>query len=83
MIIIGKVHKFNGRFGTIVNQQFNIHFEYKDISPNNTINVGDIVSFRIEKKRYGIYLARNIKKIQYNGIASRTSNTSCYRNKLE
>lgn len=74
MKLIGKVIKFDGIFGVIESDDKNIEFEYRDISYEQDINVGDTVEFRLEEKDYDVLLARNVNKInggnimKYNGL---------------
>ena len=60
MKLLGKITKYNGKFGTIkLANNEEIDFEYKDISFNQNININDIVEFRLPN----IKIARNINVI--------------------
>ena len=60
MIVYGKVKSFNGKFGEILTQNMDVvDFDIVDVPFNQQINVGDVVSFRIEEKQL-IKIARNI-----------------------
>lgn len=64
MKLLGKITKYNGKFGTIkLANNEEIDFEYKDISFNQNININDIVEFRLEIKFPNIKIARNINVI--------------------
>ncbi len=61
MKLIGKIDTYNGRYGTIVTQDNQVvDFDYKDISFDQNINIGDIVEFRLEVKSFHVKIARNI-----------------------
>lgn len=60
---IGKVTKFNGKYGEITTTEEAIDFSQKDISNNIPIHEGNIVEFRVETKFPNIKIARNIKPI--------------------
>ena len=64
MKLLGRITKYNGKFGTIkLENNEEIEFEYKDISFNQKININDIVEFRLEIKFPNIKIARNINVI--------------------
>lgn len=64
MKLLGKITKYNGKFGTIkLANNEEIDFEYKDISFNPNININDIVEFKLEIKFPNIKIARNINVI--------------------
>lgn len=61
MKLIGKVTKYNGKFGTIVTKDDDIvDFDIDDISFNQDIKVDDVVEFRLETRIPDIKIARNI-----------------------
>jgi len=63
MKLKGKISTYNGEYGTIITSSRGIiDFEKKDISLNQTLNVGDIVEFRVENRFPNIKIARNITK---------------------
>ena len=71
MKLIGKINKYNGKYGTIITQDNEfIDFDFKDISFNQNVNVGDIVEFRLEVKFPKIKIARNISVISDTQISS-------------
>lgn len=71
MKLIGKINKYNGKYGTIITQDNEfIDFDFKDISFNQNVNVGDIVEFRLEVKFPNIKIARNISVISDTQISS-------------
>lgn len=64
MKLTGKIKKYNGKYGTIITQDNEfVDFDFKDISFNQNVNVGDIVEFRLEEKFPNIKIARNINVI--------------------
>ena len=64
MKLIGKVTKYNGKFGTIVTQDDDIvDFDFDDISFNQNINIDDVVEFRLETRIPNIKIARNIRLV--------------------
>ena len=67
---IGKITKYNNEYGEITTANEIVDFSKKDISNEEsneeTINIYDIVEFRLESKFPNIYIARNIKKIDFN-----------------
>lgn len=65
MKTIGIINFYNGKYGTIINNDGIIDFECKDISLNQKIKIGDTVEFRVEIKFPNIKLARNINKIEF------------------
>ena len=71
MKLIGKINKYNGKYGTIITQDNEfIDFDFKDISFNQNVNVGDIVEFRLEVKFPNIKIVRNISVISDTQISS-------------
>lgn len=71
MKLIGKINEYNGKYGTIMTQDKEfIDFDFKDISFNKNVNIGDIVEFRLEVKFPNIKLARNINVISDTQISS-------------
>lgn len=74
MKLIGKINTYNGRYGTIITQDDEcVDFDFKDISFNQNVNVGDIVEFRLEVKFSNIKIARNINVISDTKISSNSS----------
>lgn len=71
MKLIGKINEYNGKYGTIITQadEF-VDFDFKDISFNQNVNVGDIVEFRLEVRFPNIKIARNITVISDPKISS-------------
>ncbi len=64
MKLIGKINEYNGKYGTIItqNNEF-VDFDFKDVSFNQNVSIGDIVEFRLETKFPNIKIARNINVI--------------------
>lgn len=61
MKLIGKINKYNGKYGEIITKDNDIvDFNFEDFSFNHNINIGDIVEFRLEMKFPNIKIARNI-----------------------
>lgn len=61
MKLIGKINKYNGKYGEIITKDNDIvDFNFEDFSFNQNINIGDIVEFRLEMKFPNIKIARNI-----------------------
>ena len=61
MKLIGKINKYNGKYGEIITKDNDIvDFNCEDFSFNQNINIGDIVEFRLEMKFPNIKIARNI-----------------------
>ena len=60
---IGKIYEFNGRVGTIINDDEEISFSIKDVY-NKDVKEGDIVIYREETREPDIKIARNITKIE-------------------
>ena len=64
MKLIGKINEYNGKYGTIItqNNEF-VDFDFKDVSFNQNVSIGDTVEFRLETKFPNIKIARNINVI--------------------
>ena len=71
MKLIGKINEYNGKYGTIItqNNEF-VDFDFKDVSFNQNVSIGDIVEFRLETKFPNIKIARNINVISDIQISS-------------
>lgn len=63
---IGLVVNYDGKFGIIRSEEYDIEFIKKDISFKQDISVGDLVEFRVEEKLPNLKLARNIQVIKKN-----------------
>ena len=71
MKLIGKISDYNGKYGTIITQDNEfVDFDFKDISFNQNVNVGDVVEFRLEVRFPNIKIARNITVISDTRISS-------------
>ncbi len=71
MKLIGKINEYNGKYGTIITQDNEfVDFDFKDVSFNQNVSIGDIVEFRLEVKFPNIKIARNINVISDTQISS-------------
>lgn len=57
---VGKVKKYNGRYGIIETSKGDVDFSKNDISFSKDIKEGNEVLFRVEEKSKSLKLARNI-----------------------
>lgn len=70
---VGKVVSYDGRFGTIADEQKNLlDFERKNISLDEVVKSGDAVEYRKEMRPEGVLLARNVKVLMKTRNKERT-----------